>query len=181
MPAADLYTSAASLLTACYDLLGWDTRAGGGPARSYVSNGPPAYECCPQLTVHVSAYGRDLLPATPGSPAAFSAAAKRTTRGSKNHVPFVVTVLECVPTFVESAKGKVTWPDPAEIDAASAVMMADSWILWNGLQRLKREDILFPDSPCRVMDIGPAQPVTDQGGCGGWTIIVTAQLDGSDV
>jgi hypothetical protein len=175
MPAADLYIAASDLLTSCIDLLDWTDRA-------YVSNGLPAFDCCPQLTVHAGPFNRDLVVPTPGSPSPSEAIAKRTTRGNKNRVPLVVTVLRCVPTLKQSGKSTVLFPDPADLSASAAEMMGDVWILWNGLQRLTRDALLFADvENCRCVDFGPATPVSDQGGCGGWTLVVTVQLDGSEV
>jgi hypothetical protein len=42
---------------------------------------------------------------------------------------------------------------------------------------MKREGTLF-DGRCTPTDFGPATPVNDQGGCGGWMITVLVQIDG---
>lgn len=171
MAQGDLYDAANEILATCIAALNWTERA-------YVSNGPPAYDCCPQLTVHATGFNRDMAPAaqpaaTFGAPSI--SAAKRTRRGSMNAAGFAVTVLECAPTI--TGKTKIVFPEPDAIDLSSEKMMGDAWLLWNYLQSRLRDESLFGGA-CRPVDIGPAVPLTDQGGCGGWVIQMSVQIDG---
>lgn len=166
---SDLYDLASDLLTTCISALNWTERA-------YVSNGPPPFECCPQLTVHYAPFNRDYAISAP-TPSPAISQAMRSKRGSMNAINLVITVLECVPTVKLSGKTTIVWPDVSDIDAATLKMTSDVWLLWNILQELWRSEQLF-GGRCRPMDIGPAQPLVDQGGCGGWLISLRVQLDG---
>lgn len=170
MSAASLYDAANTLLAESILALDWTDR-------NYVSNGEPAYECCPQLTVHANII--ELAPTFVSEGTSQIQDYKRNKFGVIL-VTMTVTVLRCVPTFKQDSKSKIIWPDPLELDAASALMMSDAWKLWNWLRARIRANLFLPDFPCREIRMGPAVPIPDQGGCGGWTLTVSFDLEGYD-
>lgn len=167
MTATALYDAAAEYLAACVAALNSETTSG-APERRFVTNGPPAWDCCPQLTVHV------------GGPAVADTAATRTlgpghriaTTGFVNMVSMTATILRCAPIIEGN-----TLPSPAALAAAAAEMDADLWAIWNWIATRKRDLSLFgPKERELLMD--PASSLNQQGGCCGWQIPIRVQLDG---
>ncbi len=175
MAATDVYDAANAILGECVIALNWTER-------NYVSNGPPAFECCPQLTVHSTGFNRELAGAPIGLGVTASpriAAAERTRRGAMNAHSFAITLLECVPV-AKMGKTTIQWPDPVDIDLASQKLMSEAWEVWNYLKSRLLDGTLFGDA-CRPVDLGPALPLTDQGGCGGWVIQIMVEIGGYTV
>lgn len=144
---------------------------GGAIDRAYVSPGPPAFDCCPQLTVHAGsgAEGATL----PGSPAMMPGQRVSTT-GAVNLIALVITVLRCVP--VASQTKPV--PDAAAIDAAAVLTNGDLWSIWHGMRRAYQAGTLFTGECKREFFWDAALPILSQGGCAGWQINIRVQLDG---
>lgn len=165
--ASDLYDAANQLLTAAATAI----EAGGGmaPAVRYVSAGPPAIDCCDQMTVHV------LLQ----SQVSMREAGNQSLPQMRPAVPmatFVVTTTRCYPIVEGGVTLRV--PDAAKLDAASRTIYLDGWAMWNGLRTLLRTDRVFAGRWCRSVETGPMTPVPIQGGCAGWSLPVLCEVDG---
>lgn len=156
----DLFAIAQELLDASVDAL--DTLApglAGAPERNFVSPGQPALDCCDQLTVHVASVVE--------SPAGQTDTHKEGAR--KNIVTFVVTATRChditvIPPAVET------------LSAVAEQMDADGWALWNHLWNLMRSGELF--TLCGPVSWNGLRALIPSGGCGGWTLTISAEVEG---
>lgn len=167
MAALDLFDAADELLSAA--AAGLATTTSGTPGSRYVSAGPPVYDCCDLLTVHVQE-----LPEV-----SMREAGRQEMPQMRPAVPtptLVITALRCYPIV----EGGITIgvPNAAALNAAARTIYEDGWLLLNYLRARARTNGLFPSRPCRSLAIGPLRPTPTQGGCGGWTIQVTVELDG---
>lgn len=133
----------------------------GAPERSYVSLGEPAADCCPQLTVHISAINEAPIEAT--------------SYAWLNYVSFIVTIFRCSPSGTDSKTG---WVPPAVValEDTAAQGNADAWALWIHLHNRVEQRLLFDRCKKTFWDGVRALPV--QGGCAGWVLGVRASLDG---
>ena len=164
-----LYALAHELLLRCATLLA--ATPNGAPDDQYVSHGPPAFDCCNLLAVHAGVIGYAPL--------------SRAPEGGKldprvpvvPRVPLVVTVVRCA-TGLPEAGIEARGADPAKLDADAQVTYSDGWTLMNGLYNAYKANTLFPGFPCRVADLDSAQALPPGGGCIGWTIVLTVDLDG---
>lgn len=163
----DLFTLAGGFLDACVEAL--DTiptfapGLGGAPARSFVSPGQPAFDCCDQLTVHVAAVN-ELSPTAYGEKARIG---HRT-----NMVTLVATSTRCIPVISDS--GNI--PSVTDMEAAAEQIDADGWALWNHVWNLIRADLLF--TLCGQIYWDGLRSINPQGGCGGWVLQLRVELDG---
>jgi hypothetical protein len=161
----DLHAAAAEFLAAVEAALDtipeFAAGLGGAPQRSFVAPGSPAYDCCPQTTVHLGLHSEGAT--APGTPKASTARI--------NRVAFIATVIRCLP---QPSDG--TPADEEDMDAAAEQIHADRWALWNHVWNLIRDEQLF--TRCQDVQWGGLAPVTPQGGCGGSILTVTAALDG---
>ena len=161
----DLYTFAVELLAASVEALDtipvFDPGLTGAPDRSFVSPGQPAFDCCPQLTVHVA--GVSEFPA--GQTDTHKAGARQ------NLVTFVVTSVRCL-----SESNTELPPDPLDLQADAEQLDADGWALWNHLWNLMRSGDLF--TLCGPVTWGGLRSLTPSGGCGGWTLTISAEVEG---
>ena len=132
----------------------------GSPARTFVSPGKPAYDCCDdgQLTVHVQSIQERF-----GS--------QKDVR--INDVTMIATALRCIPMREQGEP-----PEPAVMAASADQINMDRWALWNHVYNMYKECGLF-DKCCGVR-WGTLQSVDAQGMCGGSTMTVTACLAGYD-
>src|SRR6266705_1969139 len=89
----DLFDICSEWLAACEAAVA--PTEGGPIPRSFVSPGPPAWDCCPQLTVHGGYAIADTLPLIP----VLGPGHRSTDQGGVVLVPLVATVLRCVPTL----------------------------------------------------------------------------------
>lgn len=161
-----LYDAAQALLSASESALATEGRP--LPGRRYVALGNPAWDCCDQLVSRVvRVYQSDVS----GGPTPHH---RLGVGVSLILVDFEVSVVRCVPTIGSDGNP----PPAAMLDASASAAYADAWALTNGLRERVREGTLLPAPPCREVEVLPAQPYDNQGGCGGWTFTVTAQLDG---
>jgi hypothetical protein len=164
--ATDLHELALEFLSACEDALDTIPNSapgyGGSPARSFVSPGTPAIDCCDQLAVSVG-------------PITQSAQDTRLPASAKaawiNHVVLLATISRCVPVW----DGQ-TPPTPAAQQDAAAQINYDKWALWNHLHFLVNEGLLF--SRCGDVVWVGLTPLTPSGGCGGSLLTVRVSLDG---
>jgi hypothetical protein len=137
----------------------------GSPERAFVSPGVPAFDCCPQLTVH----GVGVLDAAT-SPAGLQSGKR--CAGRKPLVAMAVTITRCIP--VMNSDG--VWPLPADMEEAAAQLNADAWALWNHLFNLWCADQLF--TFCNGVFWDGLRSIAPQGGCGGWVLNLRVALDG---
>ena len=162
----DLHALARSFLEACEEALNtiptYDATLEGAPARTFVSYGPVALDCCDQLAVHVGTLVEgDSAPAQPKASVA-----------RINLVSLVATASRCVP--VPDSQGN---PPPAlEQEAAAKQINADKWALWNHIYNLINDGSLF-DKCCDVI-WGGLTALQPNGGCGGSSLLITVCTDG---
>ena len=156
----DLHALAVEFLAACAASLDtipdYEASLGGAPVRSFVAPGPPAFDCCDQLAVHVD-------PITERTQAQGNAI---------NNVSLTAHITRCVPMPDDDGNP----PPPSEQQASAAQINADKWALWNYLHMLIDDDLLF-ESCCSVQ-WGTLSPLTPSGGCGGSRLTITVCFDG---
>lgn len=129
----------------------------GSPARTFVSPGKPAYDCCDdgQLTVHVQSVTERLAQKDVWV----------------NDVTMVATSLRCIPMRDQGQA-----PDPAVMEASAEQINMDGWAIWNHVHNMINDCGLFDE--CCGVRWGPLQSVESQGLCGGWTLTLTVCLAG---
>lgn len=170
MAAAGLYDLCREFLEACAEAC--TIAPAGAIDRAYVSPGMPAFDCCPQLTVHAG--GPQQADTAPLAPPLQPGHREQTTQ-ALILVQMTATVIRCSPTL--ELDGSPTMPDPALLDASAAETLGDVWTIWNHLATLKRTDALWGPKTREVF-FDAAIPVMTSGGCAGWQIPVRVQLDG---
>ena len=135
----------------------------GAPDRYFVSPGEPAFDCCPQLTVHVSSItDRPTTLTTTG----------RSCAASVSLVGLVVTIVRCVP--VPDDQGNP--PSMEAMCEAAFQTEMDGWALWNHLYSMWCADMLF--SLCGEVFWDGMRAINPAGGCSGWTLSLRVSLDG---
>ena len=118
MASDTLYQLAVELLDATADCLT------DPPARQFVSPALPAFDCCPQLTVH----GGDLTKTATGSSGPLTDYEAVSTPRPNSWV-LIITVIRCS-AYVSETKGV---PSPAVFNAIGKMTLTDLWQIWNGL------------------------------------------------
>lgn len=170
MAATDLFDVAHELLEACAAAVA--TTPAGAIDRAFVSPSLPAFDCCPQLTVHVgNALEGDSLPLSPPMQPSHRVVDKLVPM-----VQLTCSVIRCTPG--PDMRGDP--PEVVEIEDAAKQTNADLWAIWNGLRTAKREETLFPPRE-REFFFDPAFPISIQGGCAGWLIPFRVTLGGYKV
>lgn len=164
----DLWNLANEYLKACVAAL--ETTPAGAPQRVYVSPGPPAWDCCPQLTVHV---GGPVVAATSPGGGALADGHRMAVAGMVNLIDLTATIIRCAPGIREDSEPA----PPEDFDRCSAYTLADLWSIWNYITSAHNAGDLFPGS-CREVFLDPAALLAQQGGCAGWQISVRVQLGG---
>lgn len=155
----DLHALALEYLNAC--ILALNTipdyeSLGGAPVRAFVAPGPPAFDCCDQLSVHVGLITE-----------------RESALGAQiNQVQLVAFITRCVPMPNDDG----TPPEMAAQQAAAEQINADKWALWNYLHLAIEDGLLF-DRCCGVL-WGQLSPLTPSGGCGGSQLTLTVCFDG---
>lgn len=162
----DVQDIAVGLLAACVASLDEAAPATTAPARRFINPGVPVDDCCEQLVVYAS-------PVT--ERATKIPAGQRHRLAWINLVTFSVLIGRCIPG-AETKGSKIVLPDPAELTAASAIVNADGWALWNGLHNRAADGEIF--SICDDIVFGPLQARTPSGGCAGWLLDITAAVHG---
>lgn len=169
---ADLHALALELLAA--DIAALDTipisapGLEGSPERAFVSPGRPAIDCCPQLTVHVESVNDAAT--SPGG-----LGAGRRQAGKKNQVRLITTIVRCV-IDNRGGQGITEMPLMADLEATAEQVNADAWALWNYLYCLWRSGDLL--SLCSEMLFEGMRQMGEEGRCAGWTLTISASLDG---
>lgn len=168
----DLHALAQEYLSACVESL--DTipldivGLAGAPERSFISPGIPVWDCCEQLTVHV-----DGVTESATSPQGLGSG-RRQAFGRINLVTMIATVTRCVP--VAGGTGLDALPRIEDLEAAAEQIHADGWALWNHIFNKIRAKELF--AICDEIFWNGLRAVAPSGGCGGWTLSLSVQLDG---
>ena len=169
----DLHALAVELLTA--SAAGLDTLPGllgapfvGAPSRQYVSPGVPVADACEMLVVHVQQINegdrsRDVFTATSWI----------------NRPVWFVTVLRCTPQGTGELGKNYKPPTVTALNANSSQLDADAWALWNHLHNEAAAGRLF--ETCGDCLIGPMLSQAPSGTSAGWTLQVSAKLDGYQV
>lgn len=171
--ATDLYDLCKEYLGACVEAVALSP---GGPIdRAFVAPGNPAWDCCPQLTVHAG--GPAIADTAPLSPP-LQPGHRIADVGAVHLVTMTATVIRCSPGVGENGE----LPTAAELDATSQETLGDLWSIWNHVATLKREGLIFaaPDgnAKTREMFFDPAVALGTQGGCSGWQVQIRVQLGG---
>lgn len=173
MAAGDLYALADEVLAVCEASLA--LLPAGVPPRVYVAHGIPAIDC-EQLTVSVYT-----VPTADTSPRALplDRQFKVTKGGSVNLVFLTVQVARCYPGVTANNRQQPIAPTPEALAAASEMIFADGWQLWNGLQSAKRLGAF--KGFCQEFSLDPLLPIQPQGGYAGWAVPIEVRLDGFTV
>jgi hypothetical protein len=171
----DLFVLAGVLLSAGAEALDtiptFDATLAGAPERQLICHGPPAHDCCEQLSVFVPLMAEG--DTTPGG----LDAGKRASRNARiNHVTLTLEITRCVPIGTESTTGTYTPPTAQSITDSTEQIHADGWALWNHLFNLKSSEQLL--SLCDGMFFDGIIAVAPLGGCAGWIVPLRAQLGG---
>ena len=167
MTASGLYDAAKELLDYCVVVL--DELPAGAPERRYVAFGLPAFDC-EQLTVHAFQVGEADVGPNETSMDRF----KRGHPYPRVNMAFLVVTIarDCYP----GPTGTTEAPAVADLVAASEVLYADGWALWNRLSSALRDGELF--EACSLVGWEPLQPTNPDGGIAAWTMGVQVSLDG---
>lgn len=165
---ADLFGMSLELLQRANDALA--TTPAGAIDRALVAVGEPAFDCCPQLSVHYVTADKDL--ASPNQ--APLDRLHRLRGGSVNVVTMAVTAIRCVPGVTDGG----ALPTATELTASAEAIYTDAWTLWNELQRDLKDGTLWAGFPCREIWISPMIPVAPQGGCAGTRFLLQTALGG---
>jgi hypothetical protein len=149
------------------------TTVGGPIERAFVSAGPPALDCCPQLSVHVASLTvENTSPTTPVT----APGHRITTTGMIFLATLVVTVARCVPISEENRQIIVP-PSPESLTRSAVEIDEDLWAIWNLVAELQLNGEIF-GGRCKALYYDPPTPLATEGGCGGWVWNVRAAIDG---
>jgi hypothetical protein len=167
--ATDLFDLADALLNVCVDSLA--LLPAGAPGRAYVGHGLPAIDC-EQLVV--STYQAQLADTSPRALPLDRMFKEK--YGSLNVPMLVVSIVRCYPGVTLNKQQEPILPSLAALTAASELIYADGWQLWNGIKTAKKLGAF--GGLCRELVTDPMMPLQPAGGFAGWTIPVEIQLDG---
>lgn len=87
---------------------------------------------------------------------------------------FVVVLFRCVTTLEGEGQQILESPAVEDLDADAKVIMTDAYVLHRGIARAHFAG-KFRDY-CENISLGPATPVPTQGGIGGTTLVIAAEL-----
>lgn len=168
---SDLFDLAAEWLEVCKAAVA--TTAGGAIERAFVSPGAPAWDCCPQLTVHVGGPAEgDTAPLSPPLQPGH-----RTQQVAVVPViPLTATVIRCVPG--PDASGNP--PGVALLEAAAQAIDEDVWAIWAHTRFRFHDKTLFASPSSRELVFDPAFSEAPEGGCAGWQIPLRVAVGGYD-
>lgn len=169
MAATDLHAVALEFLAACAAALDAETAAG-APARQFVSHGPPAWDCCPMLAVHV---GTAQVAATRVGTGALAPGHRIALTGLVQQPTLTATILRCHP-YTEDGDPV----DPALLTLEAAETNADLWAIRNWIPARVNDGSLFTGGACREVELDTAVALTVEGLCAGWLIPLRLTLDG---
>ena len=168
MAVGDLHAAAVELLEAAEEALA--LTAAEAPARVFVSDGPPAFDCTvDQLTVHAAAVGEA---ATFAGGAWGDEGFRGQNRPAVITPVLVVTALRCVPVPGNSGQP----PSVAAMEAAGLMLLEDAWALWNHITAKRVQGEL--GEVCKAMFRDGGVPINNQGGVGGWQFTYRFEMRG---
>lgn len=163
----DLYDIETTLLTIAQEALALTDA--GAPSRAFVSPGPPAFDCCEQVTVHALTLGE--LPTFAGG-AILDEGFRGHTRPAVIGPTLVLTALRCVP--VPDAKGNP--PAVEALEASGRATVQDAWAIWNTVTAARAAGEF--GELCKAVFRDGGVPITGQGGCGGWQFSYRVEMNG---
>lgn len=148
----------------------------GAPSRRFVAPGLPQFECCKgevpgQLSVHVQG-----LLERQTTPTDLIGNAARVTVGRVPASAIVLTVLRCIKPTGPQGRGA---PTPADLEEGARQVLFDGWAVWNGLWRAQRDGGALAER-CDGVQFRDASTIVPQGGCGGWIVFVSPNMQGYD-
>jgi hypothetical protein len=164
----DLQTLCLDVLTAAEQAL--DTIPGfapgleGAPARTFVSAGQPALDCCNQLSVNAATIREGAT-----APGGLGAGTRHRMNFRLNHVGINVWITRCLDTDQLP-------PPVTALTALAEQVNADGWALWNHLWNLARSGDLV--SLCDEVFFDALTPLQPSGGCSGWLLNLRVELHG---
>lgn len=165
---ADLHDLAQAFLDAATDAL--NLTPTGAPGRRFVSSGRPAFDCCGQLSVWVSA----LAPLTSQTRATLGALAP--AKGPQRPVATIVIQATRCDATERRQGGTLSPPSTESLTAVAAETNADAWALWNHLEHALREGDL--GEACTGAFRDGMTAIDSQGGCVGWELTYRVPLEG---
>jgi hypothetical protein len=171
-----LQVAAEEYLAACIDALDTLTSAG-APARTFVSPGAPAWDCCPMLCVHV---GDSTVAATRLDGGTLAAGHRIVLTGIVDQPYLTATVLRCEPDAIGKAVAAGQPPPTAALTGFAATLNEDIWAIRNWVRARKADGTLF-SGVCRELTMEPGRSLTVAGLCGGWEQPIRITLDGYEV
>lgn len=170
---SDLYDLAHEWLEVCSEAV--TATFGGAISRAFVCDPPPAFDCCPQLTVHLG--GPSEADTVPQSPPLI-VAERANFVPNMNLVAMTATVVRCNATAGDNGE-EILLPDPADIELVARATSEDVWAIWNYTKQRHRENVLFSSrTQRRELFLDAPVAVAAQGGCSGWTLPIRVQVDG---
>lgn len=167
---SDLFAVAEQWLTLCE--LATASTPDGTPALSFVSPGPPSWDCIPMLSVHC--VGPVLADTAPLQPPLAPGHRAQTQQG-RTLVGYVCTILRCAPQITGPGN---RLPSGSEMTAVAAQVHADLWAIWQYTRQAKSDDDGWFGNQWQELFQDPAVAVNQQGGACGWQIQIRVQLDG---
>jgi hypothetical protein len=153
------------VLTVAFNSL--NTTTAGAPDRVYVAPAPPAFDCCPMLSVVVASLQEDNTSPVVPSPVV----ARRTHFGNIIIVDYQIWAIRCAPVMDGD-----NLPTPAQIAASALEVQEDGWALWNGFRHAILNEEIFEHCLGAYFDGG--LPIAEQGGCVGWLFSIRASIPG---
>jgi hypothetical protein len=169
---ADIFDLCAEWLAALEDAVA--TTHGGAIDRAFVTNSLPAFDCCPQLTVHPGSlvYG-ETQPVSPP----LQLGQRGTKQPAVNLINLTCVVVRCAANGTDANP----IPDTADLEVVARDTTEDLWAIWNWTASKVRSGELFAAAHAgsrREVILDPAIPINVQGGCVGWQIPIRVELGG---
>lgn len=163
---SDLHDLAVEWLNVCEDAVA--TTSGGAIERAFVAPGPPAWDCCPQLTVHVGGPSEgDTAPLSPP----LQPGHRTRQVAAVPLIALTATVIRCVPSD--------ELPPEVDLEAAAQAMNEDVWAIWAHTRSRVADGSLFSSpSGSREVNFESALVQAPAGGCAGWSIPIRVAIGG---
>lgn len=142
----------------------------GMPTNCYVGHSRPADDCCDHLIVWV-----EQMRPTVQFPNEF--AGPDQCHDVRAMMDVVVTLRRpCWPTIVDNARNP--FPEPSAIDTAATSLLIDIQTMWAAAQQAYDAGSLWftPHAPDYIK-WGHIRPMQNEGGCAGWEMRFTLDLD----
>jgi hypothetical protein len=136
----------------------------GAPERAFICSGPPALDCCNQLTVNAAPVAEAAT-----NPLNLGAGTRHQQQFRKNYVGFLISITRCT-DYLDDI------PSAEAQQAVAEQTYADAWALWNYLWNSERSGRLF--TICGGVFNDRLFPITNAGGCAGWNFSFRAEVEG---